>query len=105
MPTTPKGEIVVSSGVCVIVVGTNVVAMLWVGNNHWSVKGRYLKGWFVKRMMNYDWKVWIFAELGLILERLSCVDMMLGESLESVSEDAANLNSTLSEMKVMTRVD
>ena len=62
------------------------------------------KGWFCERL-NCDWKVWIFAELGLIFERLNCVDMMLGESLESVIEDAANLNSTLSEIKVMIRVD
>ena len=93
--------------------------MLWVGTNHWSVwhqslkreksvdfmKGWYLKGWFVERLMNYDWKVWFFAKLGLIFERLSCVDMMLGESLESVSEDAANLNLFFERDEGYSKVD
>ena len=56
------------------------------------MKGWYLKDWLVERLINCDWKVWFFAELGLIFERLSCVDMMLEESLESESEDVANLN-------------
>ena len=46
---------------------------------------------------------WNWAELRLIFERLNCVDMMLGESLESVSEDAANLNLFLNGMKAMIR--
>ena len=45
----------------------------------------------------------IFAELGLIFERLNCVDMMLVESLENVSVNVANLNLIMNEMKAMTR--
>ena len=80
LPTTPKGEIVVPSRVCVVVVGTNVVAMLWVGTNHWSVKNQnqlilwkadiwkvdLLKGWWIviekfDFLLNWDWflKGWV----------------------------------------------